>query len=74
MISFDDPIVSCPFDKSHLIKEPRLIWHLLKCKVRAEYIASGKPVFNCRFFHQHILFNQLDLISHERTCDKRDGD
>ena len=66
-----DPYINCPFDRQHTMPEPRLQWHLNKCKARAKHIEEGKPVYHCKFFQLHIFFTENGLARHESLCDKK---
>ncbi len=70
MRRYTDPVVSCPYEpEKHTMKKPRLVWHLEKCKSRADHLKAGKPEFHCKNNYLHILFDKESLVKHEETCD-----
>lgn len=65
MRRFEDPYVSCPFEKSHNMPKQRLQWHLVKCPARLARVASGLPIYYCKFHAMHVFFNQAEVEYHE---------
>jgi hypothetical protein len=71
MRRYDDPIVTCIFDKSHRMPEPRLQWHYIKCQAREDYLdIEGNEVFNCQFYHLHMFLSQTEVEAHQKVCPK----
>lgn len=62
MRSYLDKQVKCPFDESHSMPEPRLIWHISRCPVRMQHIKEGKPIYHCKYFHTHIYLVEERLL------------
>ena len=63
-------MVSCPYDKAHKMSAPRLQWHLVKCKAKAERMALGLPEYHCKFNYMHLFFTQEELDTHQDQCEK----
>ena len=70
MRSYKDPMVECPYDKNHKMPGPRLQWHLVKCKARAERQKLGLPEFHCRHNYMHVYFTEGELADHEAECQR----
>ena len=76
MRKFTDPWVYCPFDATHRLPKPRLVWHLDKCPARQVLKDKGVPVFHCKNNYLHIFMEQEKLNQHEESgeCEsKRDS-
>ena len=50
--------------------EPRLQWHLLKCRDYAKARKDGMPIFYCKYYRLHIYFDEEQLREHEKDCDQ----
>jgi len=70
MRNHDDPMVTCPYDKSHKMPAPRLQWHLVKCKARIERNNLGLPEYHCKYNFMHLFFTKEELEEHEAQCEQ----
>ena len=70
MHHYQDPIVRCPFDRSHFMSSLRYTFHYAKCEKR--FIAENptKQIFHCANNYQHIFFEADKLASHMAVCEK----
>jgi U11-48K-like CHHC zinc finger len=68
MNSHESIIVKCPFDQSHRVPQPRLLWHVAKCPDHKKWKLEGKPIYHCKFNHSHILLKEGEISVHELNC------
>ena len=74
MRGFSDPVVTCPYDKSHKMPAKRLQWHFAKCKAKQERAQLGLPDYHCRFNFYHLFFTKEELDEHEADCERESED
>jgi len=63
-----DPIVECPYDKSHSMPLPRLQWHLVKCNAKKIRDEMNLPTYHCKYNYLHIHFDEAKFAEHEEAC------
>ena len=72
MRKFTDPWVHCPFDATHRLPKPRLVWHLSKCPARQALKDKGVPVYHCKNNYLHVFMEEDKLKAHEALdCDSK---
>jgi len=53
--------ISCPFDASHKMPEPRLQWHILRCPKRS-------AMFHCKHSFKHHFLTKAARDRHQDEC------
>ncbi|CDW75022.1 UNKNOWN [Stylonychia lemnae] len=74
MRRYTDPKVICPFNKSHIIQKPRLIWHLEKCPDMRKHLQEGKGIFRCQYNFIHLFLEEAAKNEHQLTCEDNQDD
>ena len=70
MHHYQDPIIRCPFDRSHFMASLRFTYHHAKCELKFKKENQEKPVLHCPNNYLHIFFEADKLAAHIPQCDK----
>jgi hypothetical protein len=63
-----EELVSCPFNKNHMFKKARLVYHLNSCKDKVKVIHLFAQ---CRYNRLHYL-RKHEIQKHEEECEDRE--
>uniref|UniRef100_A0A182WFH5 CHHC U11-48K-type domain-containing protein n=1 Tax=Anopheles minimus TaxID=112268 RepID=A0A182WFH5_9DIPT len=59
-----DEMMTCPYDKNHVIIRHRMPYHLVKCKKQHE---KARTMQSCPFNAMHVI-SKTEMKEHIATC------